>query len=626
MNRAELDSRVQDWLRLDRNPTTCAEISSLLSSPSGLDDLTRRFSSRIAFGTAGLRGPMQAGPSAMNDLVILQASQGLAKYAEEQDEEAKTRGIVVGHDHRHHSKEFGRLTAGVFRRRGWRVYELDGLVHTPTVPFATKRLNAALGVMITASHNPAKDNGYKVYWSNAVQIIPPHDSGIAAAILESLEVDEEAWNPPVPKEGDEGYWDAKKGTGRIVEQYIEMCEGLALDKETNASTSLVFTYTPMHGVGLPFAQRAFSSFGFPSSALSLVAPQSSPDPDFPTVRFPNPEEAGALSLAISQASQTGSTIVLANDPDADRFSAAEKQQDGTWHQFTGDELGALLGAWAFERYKQQVGEGEQEVRKAAMCASTVSSKMLRSMAKKEGFTFRETLTGFKWIGNEMQKLKEEGYNPIFAYEEAIGFMNGSEIKDKDGVTALVLFAEMAASLSRLQKPLTTHLDSLYYEYGFHATSNSYFICRDPKKTDRIFAQLRYGVDEVDLHNPPSISSFRLTPGSPTATLASLPLTYLRDLTIGYDSSSPLGPSHAFQPSLPTDPTAHMISFRVSSNGGEVAVEGTVRTSGTEPKIKFYLEARGPNAKRGGVREVLERVREAVGGEWLRWEEEGLEKP
>ncbi|GAA5852057.1 hypothetical protein JCM8547_000144 [Rhodosporidiobolus lusitaniae] len=178
MDRAELDSRVQDWLRLDRNPTTCAEISSLLSSPSGLDDLTSRFSSRIAFGTAGLRGPMQAGPSAMNDLVILQASQGLAK------------------------------------RRGWRVYELDGLVHTPTVPFATKRLIAALGVMKTASHNPAKDNGYKVYWSNAVQIIPPHDSGIAAAILESLVVGE------------------RRGT-----------------RLTNVSTSLIFTHTPMRGVG-----------------------------------------------------------------------------------------------------------------------------------------------------------------------------------------------------------------------------------------------------------------------------------------------------------------------------------------------------------------------------------------
>ncbi|GAA5918589.1 hypothetical protein JCM6882_001902, partial [Rhodosporidiobolus microsporus] len=610
------------------NPETRAEIASLLSTPSGVADLTTRFSSRIAFGTAGLRGPMQAGPSAMNDLVIIQASQGLAKYAEQTTEGAKERGIVVGHDHRHHSGEFARLTAGAFRRRGWKVYELDGLVHTPLVPFATKRLKAALGVMITASHNPAKDNGYKVYWSNAVQIIPPHDSGIASCILDSLEVDEEAWSAPKPKEGEAGYWDAKKGTEELVELYMEMCAGLAMNKDTNASTSLLFTYTPMHGVGLPFAQRALTSFGFPSSSLSIVSAQSSPNPDFPTVKFPNPEELGALDLAIRHADEVGSTLVLANDPDADRFTAAEKQRDsGEWKQFTGDELGALLGAWALERYKEGLPEGQEGVEKAAMCASTVSSKMLRSMAQKEGFVFRETLTGFKWIGNEMQTLEDEGFHPIFAYEEAIGFMHGHEIKDKDGVTALALFAEMAASLARLQKPLTTHLDSLYYEYGFHATSNSYFICRDPKKTDRIFSKLRYGRDDVDIASPPPLASFRLTPGTATATLGPYPLTYLRDLTIGFDSSTADG-----APTLPTDKSAHMVSFRVGSTDKEkeqkdgIEVEGTVRTSGTEPKIKFYLEARGPNTQRAHVREKLEKVRAAIGESWLRWEEEGLEKP
>ncbi|GAA5831553.1 hypothetical protein JCM11251_000746 [Rhodosporidiobolus azoricus] len=633
MDRVHLDKAVEEWLRLDRNPETRAEITSLLSTPSGIEDLSKRFSSRIAFGTAGLRGPMQAGPSAMNDLVIIQASQGLAKYAEETTDGAKERGIVVGHDHRFHSEEFARLTAGVFRRRGWKVYELEGLVHTPLVPFSTKRLNAALGVMVTASHNPAKDNGYKVYWSNAVQIISPHDSGIAQCILDSLEVEEAAWTPEQFKPTDEAdgkFWDAVKGTQVLKEQYFDMCGGLAMHKEANASTSLLFTYTPMHGVGLPFALSALQSFGFPSSSISVVPSQAQPDPTFPTVKFPNPEELGALDLAIKHAESVGSTIVLANDPDADRFTAAEKQSNGEWKQFTGDELGALLGAWALGRYREErekSGQDADDVSKAAMCASTVSSKMLRSMAEKEGFVFRETLTGFKWIGNEMQHLEDEGYDPIFAYEEAIGFMHGKEIKDKDGVTALVLFAEMAASLARLQKPLTTHLDSLYYEYGFHATSNSYYICRDPKKTDRIFAQLRYGRDDFDVHNPPPLSSFRLVPGSPTSTLASFPLTYLRDLTIGYDSSTP-----THEPTLPTDKTAHMISFRVGSTkkeeeqGDEIQVEGTVRTSGTEPKIKFYLEARGPNTRRALVREKLEKVREAIGREWLRWEEEGLEKP
>ncbi|GAA6030575.1 hypothetical protein JCM8097_006216 [Rhodosporidiobolus ruineniae] len=626
MDDSQLDSAIQDWLRLDRDLSTRAELDNLLASPDGRKELSKRFSTRIAFGTAGLRGPMQAGPSAMNSLIILQASQGLAKYAEETTDKAKQRGIVVGHDHRHHSDEFARLTAGVFRRRGWKVYELDGLVHTPTVPFATKRLKAALGVMITASHNPAKDNGYKVYWSNAIQIIPPHDHGIAAAILDSLEVDEAAWAPEkfLPQPGEELYWDAKEGTREIRRAYEGMCEGMAGAKETNAATKLLFTYTPMHGVGLPFALSALSSFSFPSSSISIVQAQSAPDADFSTVRFPNPEEAGALDLAIKHADEVGSTIVLANDPDADRFSAAEKQADGTWHQFSGDELGALLGAWALERYRrEQEKEGREGVGRAAMAASTVSSKMLRSMAEKEGFVFRETLTGFKWIGNEMQRLEdEEGLDPVFAYEEAIGFMHGREVKDKDGVTALALFAELAASLAVLRKPLTTHLDSLYYEYGYHATSNGYFISRDPKLTDKIFARLRYGVDSVDYAHPPPLSSLLLLPSrSPSPSLAGLPLTYFRDLTLGYDSSAP-APAHT--PSLPSDRSAHMVSFGVRE--GEVGVEGTVRTSGTEPKIKFYLEARGPNHDRAAVRAVLDRVRTAVGEEWLKWEENGLEKP
>ncbi|GJN94689.1 hypothetical protein Rhopal_007780-T1 [Rhodotorula paludigena] len=623
MDSAKLDQAVQDWLRLDRvrtfptpsNATTRAEIEELVSS-GDTAELQKRFSHRIAFGTAGLRGAMQAGPAHMNDLTILQASQGLAKYAEETVQGAKVRGIVVGHDHRHNSAQFARLTAGVFRKRGWKVYELQGLVHTPMVPFSAKQLNAALGVMITASHNPAKDNGYKVYWENHIQIIPPHDSGIARAIEESLEVDEEAWTPPAASDG----WN---GTEDLIQQYMDVVASLSLHKETNAKCPLLFTITPMHGVGLPFALRALDAFGFPRDKVSIVAEQASPDPDFPTVRFPNPEEAGALDLALAHADRVGSTIVLANDPDADRFCAAEKQQDGEWMVFTGDQLGALLGSWAIERHRQTGAP----IEKLAMCASTVSSKMLEAMARKEGFAFRETLTGFKWIGNELQKLEDEGFTPLFAYEEAIGFANGTTIKDKDGITALALFVEMATALSRFGKPLSVHLDSLYYEYGYHATSNSYFICRDPAKTDRIFSQLRFGNPDTDSSTAPA-ALLRL----PTS-LAGYPLTLVRDLTVGYDSSAP-GPAHA--PRLPVDRGAHMVQFALGSmeeeeegaEGGErrdgVEVMGTVRTSGTEPKIKFYLEARGKN--RVFVRQKLVKVREALGREWLRADENGLERP
>ncbi|GAA5950012.1 hypothetical protein JCM3765_004164 [Sporobolomyces pararoseus] len=603
MDTQAVDKAVKEWLRLDRKPTTRAEIEQLVAS-NNQEELKSRFSHRIAFGTAGLRGPMQAGISSMNDLTILQASAGLEKYARETIPDAKERGFVVGHDHRHNSARFAQLTAGVFRRNGWKVYEFDGLVHTPMVPFATKQLNAAVGVMITASHNPAKDNGYKVYWSNAVQIIPPHDHGIASSILQSLEVSEEAWE--IDETSTESKW---SGTHEMIKKYLEMTATLSTKKEVNAKSSLLFTYTAMHGVGLPFAQSAFESFGFSTSQFSVVEEQSRvPDPNFSTVKFPNPEEKGALDLAIQHAEKVGSTIVLANDPDADRFCAAE-QVDGRWNVFTGDQIGSLLGYAALQRYK----ESELPIDKLAMCASTVSSKMLRSMAEKEGFVFRETLTGFKWIGNEMIKLQQEGYNPMFAYEEAIGFMNGTEIRDKDGVTALAIFAEMAAVLASQGKTISQQLDSLYEQYGYHATSNSYVICRDPRKTDRIFSQLRFRSPDVD--SATASSSLLKLP----KTLAFYPLTSIRDLTIGYDSSS--SPPD-YQPSLPIDKSSHMISFEVGGDDG-VSVVGTVRTSGTEPKIKFYLEARGSD--RPAVLKKLQQVRDAVGDEWLRWEENGLEK-
>ncbi|ORY87393.1 hypothetical protein BCR35DRAFT_320944 [Leucosporidium creatinivorum] len=604
MNHDQLDQAAAEWLRLDQNPTTRSEIEGLVSSKD-YNELSARFSTRIAFGTAGLRAKMAAGTAYMNDLVVIQATQGLVRYAAEHVEGAKERGIVIGYDHRAvegmSSERFAQLAGNVARQEGWRVYAFEGLVHTPMVPFATTKLNAALGLMITASHNPAADNGYKVYWSNSVQIIPPHDDGIAARISQSLDVARSVWDLSSTAPA----WD---GTEDMKRQYLEMAASLATRREDNAASNLVFTYTAMHGVGLPFATAAFESFGSRKESFSVVQEQAQPDPRFPTVRFPNPEEKGALDLAIAHADRAGSIIVLANDPDADRFCAAEKVE-GTWKVFTGDQLGTLLGAWVLAKYK----ESGAPIEKLAMCASTVSSKMLRTVAKKEGFVFRDTLTGFKYLGNEVLKLAEEGYAPLFAYEEAIGYLHGEVVRDKDGVTALVSFCEMAVALKKEGKTISAHLDSLYDRYGFFTTSNSYFICRDPAKTDKIFTTLRFG-------DTPSSSHSRDSLKLPT-TLAGFPITYLRDLTVGFDSSNP--PS--FEPNLPIDPKTHMISFAVGStvSGDGVEVTGTVRTSGTEPKIKFYLE--GSGADRRLVESKLAQVREALGTEWLRWEEFGLER-
>ncbi|KAL8292012.1 hypothetical protein RQP46_001478 [Phenoliferia psychrophenolica] len=583
MTPEEVDIAVKEWLRLDQDPETRSEILSLHSSQS-YTELSSRFSSRIQFGTAGLRARMQAGTTSINSLVILQATQGLARYAIKTIPDARERGVVVGHDHRWRSDKFARLAAGVFRAEGIKVFLFDGLVHTPMVPFAARELGCCLGLMITASHNPAPDNGYKVYWQNHVQIIPPHDAGIASTILSSLEVAPSAFSPPTSPP-----WEASSA---LKASYIAMVSSLCHHRLENAQSELLFTYTAMHGVGLPFAKDAFEAFGFGKEQLSVVEEQAQPDPSFPTVKFPNPEEKGALDLAMKHAGRVGSSIVLANDPDADRFCAAEKT-NGKWNVFTGDQLGALLGWWVFSQYR----DAGKPVDKLAFCASTVSSKMLKAMAEKEGFVFRETLTGFKFLGNEALELEKEGYHSSFAYEEAIGYMIGTSIRDKDGVTALATFCEMATALAKSGKTVSQHLDELYDSYGYFKTSNSYFICRDSDKTDRIFSTLRFGsvpAQDADKTVP--------LPLKLPTTLAGFPITYLRDLTIG-----------------------HMISFALGdvNEGDGVRVTGTVRTSGTEPKIKFYLEASGK--ERGRVESKLEEVREALGTEWLRWEEFGLER-
>ncbi|KAK4701303.1 phosphoglucomutase, partial [Phenoliferia sp. Uapishka_3] len=601
----QLDTAIEEWLSQDQDPETRSEIISLRSQlPDSQSELSSRFSSRIQFGTAGLRARMQAGPNSMNSLVVIQATQGVARYAKEVIMGAREMGVVVGHDHRHRSERFASIAAGVFRAEGFTVYELEGLVHTPMVPFAAKRLGASLALMITASHNPKDDNGYKLYWSNHVQIIPPHDSLIATSILSSLTVSPSSFTPSSPPTK----WN---GTESMKEAYLEMAKSLCHHKEDNAKSELVFTYTAMHGVGLPFATAAFKAFGFKEEKFEVVREQAEPDPEFPTVKFPNPEEKGALDLAMAHADRKGSTIVLANDPDADRFCAAE-ETNGKWNVFTGDQLGALLGWWVFTQYRAS----GKPLDKLAMCASTVSSKMLKTMAEKEGFVFRETLTGFKFLGNEALELEKAGYKSCFAYEEAIGYMIGTSIRDKDGVTALATFCEMAASLGKDGKTVSAQLDALYETYGYFETSNSYFICRDSAKTDRIFSMLRFGgvvSKTVDKSVPLPIKL--------PETLAGFKITYLRDLTIGYDSSNP--PS--FKPTLPIDPSSHMISFALgdTEKGDGVRVTGTVRTSGTEPKIKFYLEASGND--RSAVKEKLQKVRKAVGTEWLRWEEFGLER-
>jgi len=578
----DIKELAKEWLELDQDKSTTDEIYHLLQQ-GDTNELEKRLRNRIAFGTAGLRGPMQAGFACMNSLTIIQASQGLAAYLLQTEKDVKRRGVVIGRDARHNSEKFAKLTAAAFVAKGIKVWWYETPSHTPMVPFGVRELGAAAGIMITASHNPAQDNGYKVYWSNGCQIIPPHDSGIADAILQNLK--------PIT-------WDTS-----VVEDdslLIEGSLGLVREKYHNAllyaahpdgskpqiSQDLRFVYTPMHGVGLPAMTRCAETLGI-ASQMAVVEAQAQPDPDFPTVKFPNPEEKGALDLAIETADKSSVRLILASDPDADRLAVAEKVGE-KWHIFTGNQLGVLLGSYLFERYPTSKPRD-----KLAMLASTVSSRMLSALAKKEGFKFTETLTGFKWLGNVARDLEREGYDVVYAFEEALGYMIPQTVHDKDSISAAAVFLTAASQWSSQGLTPYAKLQKLYEHLGYFEDANTYLVSPSPAVTTSVFTAIR------GLGNPhPS-------------TIGPRKILRWRDLTLGYDSKS-----KDHKPDLPVDVTSQMITCELDD--GAVF---TVRGSGTEPKIKLYIECQGKSSRE--AKEGANGILQDLLREWFKPEENGL---
>jgi len=424
-----------------------------------------------------------------------------------------------------------------------------------------------------------------------VKIIGPHDKGISKSISENTE-------PHI--------WDVtsfrasellQNRTVEMREAYFSYLEALSVTKTLNSTTDIKFVSTPLHGVGYYYSAKAFEIFGFPPFAV--VERQKHPDPDFPTVQFPNPEEKGALDLAIEEAAKVNADYVLAQDPDADRFAAAERGDNGEWIVFSGDMLGAIFASRTMELY---LAAGKP-IEKLAMVASTVSSKMVEVMAKREGFRFAECLTGFKYIGNTALNLVKEGYEVPFAYEEAIGFMIGSEIRDKDGISSTVFFAELATDLRRQNMKVSDYLRSLYSKYGIFQTCNSYYICASPPTIDRIFARLRsFYHEETGSNYPREIGGMRIT--------------WVRDLTTGYDSGRP----PTYTPELPLS-SGHMIQFKAQSSSETEIIYLTLRTSGTEPKIKYYLEGHGENPI--SIKTFLARVVDELTNVWVQAKENNL---
>ncbi|KAI4751532.1 hypothetical protein E4T52_15376 [Aureobasidium sp. EXF-3400] len=568
---------IKEWLRLDQDAITRKEIEKLVAE-NNTAELRLRLEKRIAFGTAGLRGRMEAGFSRMNSLTVIQASQGLAEYLLKTNLDAKTQGVVIGRDARHNSDKFAKLVAAVFVAKAIPVKWL-GQVHTPLVPYTVGHLGAAAGFMITASHNPAADNGYKVYWGNGCQIIPPHDAGIAASIDANLEPI--TWDVNVLEQGSPLVTHALQ---QVEEGYMATVSKIASVSDPEAS--LPFVYTPMHGVGLPFFTSVMTQLGL-ESKMHVVKEQAHPDPDFSTVRFPNPEEKGALDLAKQVAEQNSVKLILANDPDADRFAAAEKV-DGEWRQLTGNQMGVLLASHVLDTYQpKQSGKG------LAMLSSTVSSKILAAMAAASGtFHWEETLTGFKWLGNRSRDLQQQGYDVLFAYEEAIGYMFSEVVFDKDGVAAAAVFLAACDRWNKEGLSPWAKYNELCKKYGYFEDANTYVVSPSSDVTNAVFEQIRQT-------RPTNVGSRRIL--------------RWRDLTIGYDSATPDN-----KPTLPVDKSSQMISCELDGN-----VHFTVRGSGTEPKIKFYIEGSASTSQeaKASAQEVLEDLMR----EWFKPEVNGLKR-
>lgn len=551
MTYAQLKARAEAWIAQDPDPTTQDELKAILAAgPSQEEELAERFCGPLAFGTAGLRGIIGAGESLMNRAVVVRTARGLGTcLLEQMPEAARERGVVVGYDGRRLSREFAADTAEVLTALGIPVRVSSGTCPTPLLAYAVTRHQAAAGVMVTASHNPPQYNGYKVYAQNGAQIIPPFDRQIAAAIDAAPGANEV---PRLSLEQARADGLLHDLGAELEDEYLAAIAALSRTRAGDRSLGIV--YTPLHGVGYPLTQRALSAAGFDN--FHVVAEQRDPDGAFPTVAFPNPEEPGALDLALALAKQQDARLILANDPDADRLAAVVRQGDD-WIPLTGNEIGVLLGNYTLG--------GEQGGARVVM-ASIVSSPQLSQIAAARGVRYEETLTGFKWIANRGLELEPEGVEFVFGYEEALGYTVGNVVRDKDGISAALLLAELAALRHAEGKTLLDELEVIARETGVYVSGqkSTVFPGREgPEKMAAILQRLR--------EDPPE-------------QIGGLDVLAVRDY------QTRLRTPQGGEPEPLTLPKSNVLTYELTGGNRIIA-----RPSGTEPKIKFYFDVREPIA-------------------------------
>ena len=512
--------RARAWLAAEPDEDIRHQLVDLLArNPASIEEL---FAGTLTFGTAGLRAPIGPGPLRMNRLVVRQAAAGLVDHLLEQDPGSALRGILIGFDARHKSREFAEDTARVAGARGMRVLLFESPVPTPVLAWNVARHDVAGAVMVTASHNPAGDNGYKVYRANGAQIVSPIDAMIADKIraVDPLSIALAPVDSPFVTRLDH----------RAVEEYLAWVPSVRLRPEV---IGVPLAYTALHGVGGDVAVRALELSGF--DRPSIVDAQHRPDPNFSTVVFPNPEEQGAMDLVIDRARESGASMALANDPDADRLGVAIPTRSGEWRRLSGDEIGWLMADHILANTK-----GDDRL----VVTTLVSSSLLAKMALDHGVEFEETFTGFKWMASAVERHPR--CRLVFAYEQALGFLVASEPLDKDGISAAVLMAEIAGLAAAHGEAIEDRLDAIAERYGRHVTAES-----------SIRVQPSVGstmVDELMKFPPETIEGRRVID------------------VISY-------------------PEASLVRLLIEGRGDDF-VRIQVRPSGTEPKVKVYAEAVG----------------------------------
>ena len=525
----ELMAQVEAWIEQDPDEVTRVELSELLARTDDAAhlELADAFRAPLEFGTAGLRGKLGGGPNRMNRVVVIQAAAGLAEYLNTQGLEGET--VVIGYDGRFNSDVFAQDTAKVMAAAGFKPMLFDHMVPTPVLAFAIRDLGTCAGVMVTASHNPPQDNGYKVYLGDGRQIVSPADFEISTCIRRVTDVRDVPLKDECIIVGPE-----------VEERYIASLSNVIHAGPTTAQqrSDIVSVYTAMHGVGWNSIHEACVNSDFKEP--NAVPEQRDPDPRFPTVAFPNPEEKGALDLSIALANTTAADILIANDPDADRLAVALPTSDGQWKTLHGDQVGSLLAWWVIERARRS-GVSLQ----GTMANSIVSSMMMESIAHDAGLDYINTLTGFKWVSRVA--------NLVYGYEEALGYcVNPDFVGDKDGVSAATFVLEMAAALKAEGRTVWDVLDVLAHKYGLHSTDQVSVRVSDLSQVTHVMSALR---------------------ATPPSTIGGLKVAQVLDLA---KSQTGLPP---------TDGVIFMLEASAEISKARVIV----RPSGTEPKIKCYLE-------------------------------------